>query len=231
VLCLSFFIFAGFSKAYAVDIYSKNDSPFGVALEQWLNGWWVWWVPLTEEEATPKENGCLMNKTNSMVFLMETTVVAKPQVCEISSSQGIMIPIWSAFMEASGDHTGKTYQQLSKAAREEADLGAVTSLVKVDGKQIAKLDEVSSMNGGTLNYKINSLQNVTELFSKGFTITIPQDSHYVDQNAGTWPSGAHGWFVFLKPLSPGDHTLNYNVHVTGSGPETATEITYALKVK
>jgi hypothetical protein len=231
LFCLTFFVFGGLLKAYAVEVYSKEDSPFGLSLDQWLNRWWTWWVPLTNEQSTPINGGCLMNKTNSMVFLMETTSPPNTQRCEISSTQGIMLPMWTAFMEASGPNSGKTYQELSKIAREEADLGQVTSLVKVDGKPIAKLDEVSSMKDNLLDYKINSMENVTELFSKGFNITIPEDSHYVDQNAGTWHSGAHGWFVPLKPLSPGNHTINYNVHVTGSGPETSTEITYLLKVK
>jgi len=40
------------------------------------------------------------------------------------------------------------------------------------------------------------------------------------------------WFVFLKPLPPGDHTLYYNVGVTGTGPnDHSAEITYDLKVK
>src|SRR5205809_6044166 len=89
---------------------------------------------------------------------------------------------------------------------------------KVDEVPAAKLDVVSSMRGGSLDYKINSMDNVTEVFSKGFNITIPEDTHMPDQNPGTWRPGAHGWFVFLKPLPAGDHTLYYNVGVTGTGP-------------
>jgi hypothetical protein len=237
VICFIFLVFTGLTKSYSVEVYSKEDSPFGLPLDQWLNKWWTWWVATNTDEATPKENGCLMNKNNSMVFLMETTVVGKYQVCDVSSKQGIMTPIWTAFMEDSFNekgeqpHKGYSYEQLSKAAREEADLGAVTSNVKVDGREICKLDEVSSMKSGKLDFKINSMENVTELYSKGFNITIPPDTHYPDQNIGTWPSGAHGWFCLLKPLPPGDHTISYNVRVTGAGPEKATEITYALKVK
>ena len=44
------------------------------------------------------------------------------------------------------------------------------------------------------------MDNVTELYSKGFNVTIPEDTHYPDQNIGTWRSGAHGWWTFLKPL-------------------------------
>jgi len=165
---------------------------------------------------------------------MDTGVNGKPhQKCEVSSTQGIMVPLWTGFWEASTpEFMNKSYQELSKAAREQADLGAITSLVKVDGVQVAKLDEVSSTRAGSLDYKINSMDNVTEVLSKGFNITIPEDTNMADQNPGTWRSGAHGWFVFLKPLPAGDHTLYYNIGVTGTGPnDHSTEITYNLKVK
>ena len=76
------------------------------------------------------------------------------------------------------------------------------------------------------------MDNVTEVYSKGSNITIPEDTFAPDQNPGTWRSGAHGWFAFLKPLPPGDHKLYYNVGVTGTGRnDHSAEITYDLKVK
>ena len=88
------------------------------------------------------------------------------------------------------------------------------------------------MRTGALDYKINSLNNLTESYSTGFNITLPEDSNYPDLNPGTWHAGAHGWLVFLKPLPPGDHTIYYNVGVTGTGPnDHSSEIAYDLKVK
>jgi hypothetical protein len=239
VTFLASIILFGFSHTFAIETYSKNDTAFGSPLDVWMDKWWKWWITTNVDDATPKPDGCIMSKNSSMVMLMETTITGKPhQVCEISSKQGIIVPLWTAFMEDSISDTGEqpfkgnSYDQLSKAAREIGDLGAITSLVTLDGKPIGKLDVVSSMRGGALDYKINSMDNVTELYSKGFNITIPEDTHMADQNAGTWPSGAHGWFTFLKPLPPGDHKLTYNIGVTGTGPnDHSSEITYDLKVK
>jgi hypothetical protein len=64
------------------------------------------------------------------------------------------------------------------------------------------------MRGGNLDYEINLNDNVTELYSKGFNITIPEDTYNVDQNTVTWRSGALGWFVFLKPPLQCDHKLD-----------------------
>jgi hypothetical protein len=234
VTFLASIILFGFSHTFAIETYPKNETAFGSPLDVWMDKWWKWWITTNIDDATPKPDGCIMNKNSSMVMLMETTVTGKPhQVCEISSKQGIIVPLWTAFWEASTpEYMNKSYAELSKAAREIGDLGAITSLVTVDGKPIGKLDVVSSMRGGALDYKINSMDNVTELYSKGFNITIPEDTHMADQNAGTWPSGAHGWFTFLKSLPPGDHKLTYNIGVTGTGPnDHSSEITYDLKVK
>ena len=90
---------------------------------------------------TPKPDGCLVHNMSSIVVLMDTIVSGKPhQVCEISSTQGIMIPLWTAFFEDSlPKYDNYTYEQLSKAAREVGDPGAITSLVKLDGKPVVSL--------------------------------------------------------------------------------------------
>ena len=181
VLLASIFFFLIESlSAYGVEFYSKGEEPYGIPQEAWMSKWWTWWVTPTIDEATPEPDGCLIHDMGSMVALMDTIVSGSPhQVCEISSNQSIMmIPLWTAFLEDSkserGDqpYKGYTYEQLSKAAREIADLGAITSLIKIDGSPVANLDVVSSIRGGSLHYKINSMDNITELYSKGFNVTI-----------------------------------------------------------
>jgi hypothetical protein len=222
------------SIAYGASLYKEGESPFGTPLDVWISKWWKWWVTTSTDEATPKPGGCLINESGSMVMLMDTTVAGKPeQICSISSTQGILIPLWTGWCDSGSQGLGQaSFEDILKCVREEVNLGAVTSEVKVDGKQIAKLDEVSTMRGGFLDYKINSMDNVSEVRSKEFNITIPEDTHLPDQNFGTFRAAAHGWFVFLKPLSVGNHTIYYNVGVTGTGPnDHSAEITYNMNVK
>jgi hypothetical protein len=224
----------GLSRSYGFEFYAKDDSPFGTPLDVWVSNWWTWWVAQTIDEATPKPDGCLIYESDSMITLMDTVVSGNPhQVCTISSTQGIMIPMWTGWCDSGAPGLDQaSYETILKCAREEINLGAVTSVVKLDGRQIAKLDEVSSMRGGTLDYKINSMDNVTEVRTKAFNITIPEDTQFPDQSFGTFRAAAHGWFVFLKPLPPGNHSIYYNVGVTGLGPnDHSSEITYDLKVQ
>jgi hypothetical protein len=226
---------------YAVELFSKEEAPFGVSYDDWISKYWNWAVSQSTDEATPKQNGCLINKSESLVMLMETTVGGSPyQVCEISYKQGIMIPLWIGWCDT-GDPLNRGYsdEQLTKCARERYNLGNIISEVKVDGLPVAKLDVRMSLVSGSLDYKKNSLTNVTELSTKkGFDLTIPPDTNKPYLVPGKWRAGSHGWFVFLKELPPGEHTIFYNVRVTPTGALTSpgtttviTDVTYLLKVK
>lgn len=236
IVCSIFFLFE-FSNAHGVEVFSKNEKPFGIAFDEWVSKYWKWWIRVTPEQSEPPNGSCLMNKSDSMVMLLDPSVGGKHELeCNISSRDGIMIASWNGFFENNDKDNlpaNTPLQQLSKFAKEQVNLGAVTSDVKVDGKSVAKLDEISSMSpGNILNYKINTMDNFSEIYAKPFNITIPENTNLPDQVTGTWPSGAHGWFTFLKPLPPGDHKVSYTLNVGGLGADNvAAETSYLFHVK
>ena len=226
-----------FSGVYGIELFSEGDAPFGLPYDDWVAKYWNWWIAQTANEVPPKPNGCLINNSESLVMLMETADVGSAyQVCNITSEQGILVPLWIAWCDTGDPRTSQLYQNepLSKCAREVANLGNIRSDVKVDGIPVAKLDVRLSLISGSLDYRINSLANVTELSTADFNLTIPADTHKPEQTPGTWRAGSHGWWVVLKPLPPGEHTVSYNVWVTPTGaltePGTRADITYLLNV-
>jgi len=236
LLSLVSIYYIGFSPAtgYNVEVYSKEEPPFGITQEDWIARWWNWSFPIgidpeTNNWAGLKENGCLMNMENSMVMLVDTAAGGKwTQQCKISQSDGILIPIWTGECnKAEKDCQTYSFEQLKKAARG-YDLGKIKGEVKVDNIPIAKLDVV--------DYTTNIKENVSEVYTKEFNATIPEAGHIPTEKSGIFPAAAHGWFVFLKPLAPGNHTVYYqnNVEPTSlSGPGNLNEaqITYHLKVE
>jgi hypothetical protein len=236
-------VFSGLHSVYGVELFSKDEKPFGVSYDDWVIKYWNWDFSLSTDQFTPKPDGCLINKSDPMVMLMNSVVEGSPhQVCKISSKQGIMIPLWIAWCDTSyKGHEHDSDEQLTKCAREVYNLGNIRSDVKVDGVPVAKLDVRMSLipGSGKLDYKINSpLDNVTEFYSKGFNLTIPPDTHQANTTPGTWRAGSQGWWVFLKPLPPGEHTIFYNIRITPTGALTSpgtsphfADITYKFQVE
>jgi hypothetical protein len=223
-----------YAAASGVDFYSKDESPFGISNGDWVAKYWNWDYSLAQDPQTNaiaglKENGCLIHKDNSMVMLADTAYGGVwNQNCTISPNEGILIPIWTgACSKGEKDCLDQPFEQLSKAARE-FDLGKVKGLVKVDNIPVATLDAT--------DYKTNIMNNVTEVYTKEFNATVPNDSHVQLEKYGTQAAAAHGWFVFLKPLQPGNHTVYYQNSVepttlSGAGNSNTAQFTYHLKVE
>jgi hypothetical protein len=226
---------------YGLGIFSKDEKPFGKSYDDWASEYWNKLIAKNKDQATPKQGGCYVvnndYKSQSMVMLMPTFDVNFPpiQTCQISSNQGLILPLWIGWCDALSSPAGAN---LTKCAIME-DLGNIASDVKVDDVPVAKLDVKQSVipGSGSLEYKINSLNNVTRSTSKIFTLTIPADTHEANLVPGTDNAASDGWWVFLKPLPPGTHTIFYNVRVTPTGALTSpgtsphfADITYKLQV-
>lgn len=217
-----------------VAFYAKDESPFGISQGDWLAKYWNWdySIPLdpqTNTFAGLHDNGCLVHKENSMAMLVDTAAGGVwNQKCTISRNEGILIPIWIAECnQGAKDSQNSSYKQLSDCARS-FDLGKIKGLVKVDNISVANLDAV--------DYTTKIMNNVSEVYTKQYNATVPTGSHAVSDRFGTFPAAAHGWLVFLKPLSPGNHTVYYQNSVqpttlSGAGNVNSAQITYHFKVE
>ena len=227
-------ILVSYPSAYGVDFYSKNESPFGLSHGEWLAKYWNWdyslpFDPQTNRIAGLSENGCLIHKENSTVMLADTAFGGVwNQNCTISRNDGILIPIWIAECnQGQKDCANYSFEELKKAARG-FDLGKIKGLVKVDNIPVATLDAI--------DYKTNTMNNVTEVYTEQYNATVPDESHTPNDRFGTFPAAAHGWIVFLKPLQPGNHTVYYQNSVepttlSGAGNSNTAQFTYHFKVE
>ena len=138
-----------------------------------------------------------------------------------------MFSLWSGECETAVQGLERvTYDKILKCARD-LDLGVVKGKVTVDGTLVAELDAKDLVS--------NKLLNVVELNTPFFSFTYPPGTHLFTTRPGTFPAVAHGWFVFLKPLPVGDHTVSYSISVitpgtTLGGTPTSAQYTYHFKV-
>jgi len=233
-LVATYYITLPVLTGYTVEFYSKGELPFGISYGDWIAKYWNWDLsipldPKINDFLGLKENGCLVHRENSTVMLADTAAGGIwNQKCTISHNAGILIPIWTGECDQ-GTKAFETYsfKQLLDCARG-FDLGKVRGQVKVDNIPVATLD--------ALDYNTNIMNNVTEVYSNQFNATIPINSHVIVERYGTFPAAAHGWFVFLKPLQPGTHTVYYQNSVepttlSGAGNVNSAQFTYVFDVK
>ena len=240
-LILSAVIFTVLSYSIAIttaegtpNFYTKNESPFGITQGDWIAKYWNWdaSIPLDSQTNTfagLNDNGCLLHRENSMVMLVDTAAGGVwNQKCVISHNEAILIPIWTGECDQGVKGYKKASEkELSDCARG-FDLGKIKGLVKVDNVPVSNLDAFDN--------KTNIMNNVSEVYTKQFNITVPNDSHIPTEIFGTYPAAAHGWFVFLKPLQPGNHVVYYQNSVepttlSGAANVNSAQITYNLKVE
>jgi hypothetical protein len=212
------------------------EKPTEEQKNEWVDQFWNWRVA-----QPPVENGgCIMNDKGSVVMLMETAQESQmtrnpiEQNCTILSNQSIMIPLWVAWCDtAIPEHRDFLGGRLAQCAREEYNQGHIQSGVNVDGLPLARLDAMMKMPPGTPEY-VTPPVNVTEFSSDQFNIFIPPTTPKGEQGSGNFPAGSHGWWVFLEPLLPGEHTISYNTRVDPVTPDVtvlgAENITYSLNV-
>jgi hypothetical protein len=229
-----YFLIVSLAVGYGVEFYSKDEHPFGISYSDWVAKFWNWDISIPIDSQTNtlaglKDNGCLMHKDNSMVMLVDTAAGGIwKQKCTISRTEGILIPIWTGECDqALKGFDSYSFKQLSECARA-YDLGIVKGQVKVDDTPVATLDAI--------DYKTNVMNNVTEVYTKQFNAIVPKESHLISERYGTFPAAAHGWFVFLKPLQPGNHVVYYQNSVeattlSGAGNMNSGQFTYYLNVK
>lgn len=206
-------------------LYSLSDTINGISTKGLITEYWDWWLNVNKTEI--EKSTCLMGneKNSNVIFLVDPIDVADIKEynnCVISKDQSLFMPILNSeadnFVE--GYH-GLTMEQLLSKAREENDkvLDDIR-LERLNGFQL-KIDQISQEN-------LRSFR--TE--SDPWNITAKDGNHY-QAELGTYPAIAEGFYVHIKPLSPGNHTIYYESSSIDADTQAALvgKITYHINVK
>lgn len=215
------------------EVYPKESTPI-VPYDIWVATFWNWDATVLNKAGTTncceglQENGCLMNDPGPAVILMNTAIGGTyNQNCSIRSDQGIFVQLWSAECDTAYTKPEPiSYDKTLKCAKE-LDLGTVKGKVIVDGTLVSELEAKDLVS--------SKLNKVVELVTPYFSFTYPPGTHLFTPKSGTFLAAAHGWFVFLKPLPVGDHTVSYSINVVTPGTTageslTTAQYTYHFKV-
>jgi hypothetical protein len=200
---------------YAVEssdlIYSINETPFGTSYSEWIGKWWQWHLSIPNKinqqdptnltlahprEAYSPKKCQLEQKDKNVWFLpdgrnLKLSEANAPEIrkCTIPHDKALLVQIYGG---------GCSYGEGLKTDKELRDcvdigLDTVKFSAKVDGVEVMSSDH---RNDFLPEPHLCRLKYV-------------KDNLY-DVQARTYKAMARGYFLFVKPLSVGDHKIEFN---------------------
>lgn len=176
------------------EMYPLRSKPFGKSWEEWAALWCNWLLsipkPINPALDTSGAN-CFHNQNHQNVwylagsFYNEKTIVRK---CKIPKDRSIFFAILDKEDSFAEDLDLSTREQLKDRAKRSMDK-VIHLEASVDGIQLKNL----------YDYRIQSTY---------FDLFFPKDPVY-DVKSGLTCSVVNGYFVFLKPFSPGNHKIHF----------------------
>jgi hypothetical protein len=210
-------------------VVQPNSNEFGNTYGEWSARWWQWLVSIpaaTNPNITSGKVDCTLGQSGQVWFLGGSFEDKRSftRSCTIDRGRDLLVtPLTTIFGEL-----GPTPESDCPTGPDDCNPTQLR-LFAADGQDDPQLLEVKVDNAQVKN--VDQYRVTSPVFSAFF----PEKAILPDSivPGGTVPKGSHGplisdgYFVLLKPLSPGAHTL----HLKGIANNGFTvEVTYHLTV-
>jgi hypothetical protein len=204
---------AGIMVTYADDpnprVWPVDSNPYGMTYGEWSAAWWQWALAIPEDVNPILDmtgEYCGEEQSGKVWFLTGTFGGSAERTCTIPAGKAILFPVINAqCSQVQGD--GTTERKLRECA-----VAMIDSVTIVE----ATVDEIPLQD--LVDYRV-----VSPLFS----FELPENN-ILDLKIVS-PSVSDGYWILLKPLQAGEHTIYFR----GVVPEFEfeTEVTYTLHVR
>ena len=193
-------------------IYNRDEKPFGKTWEEWTQDWWRWALSIPRDEnpgydETGEKFNTKQNDSN-VLFLVGTYGGSAERDFSVQYGKACLFPIINFTTSYSEEPFLKTEAEL--LLRSKGDIDDITyKEASIDGRKLQNLDK----------YRVASLP---------FDITLPENNVF-GAKSGPTRAVSDGYWIFLKPLSPGRHTI----HAAGScsSGKTKVDVTWHITIK
>lgn len=181
-----------YGVSFTPQLYLKDSSPYGTPYTDWIKKWWQWdvSVPKAEHPVTNPKTVCATKESGQVSFITHNSQGLSHYSCIIPAKNAIMVPISTASCTSIEAHSTKPADLINCAVVGDQH---ITFKATLDGVRLNNLEN---------NYATTNI----------FDMTVPNDN-FEFLKGGTYPTGAGGYFVFLKPLPPGQHNLGITARV------------------
>jgi hypothetical protein len=193
-------------------------SPGGKSYGEWAAEWWKWALgtpasvnPLLD----PTGEHCGAGQPDHVWFLAGSFGGSVNRQCAVPTGRPLFFPVVNAGFFAFLNDPPATRTEEFVRAQVACIEDAVITLVEIDGTPV---------------------QNPKQYLEKSplFTVVLPEDNIFgatpdVIPELTLSPSADEGFYLYLTPRQPGEHTIRWQASSAACG--TAQDVTYHLTVK
>ncbi len=214
----------GFGNGIGNKIVEPGQEYLGKTYNELVSRWTNWLIaePIATNAAfDPDGRFCDLNQEGKVWFLASTFEGIADRTCEIPAGKAIFVSLGGAFLSFAPEFPGAGDPCLQMATTVEK--------VRCDVN-----NDVPTAPGVSLEVTLDGFQ-VGDLFAfraqsqpGGFTLRVPSSSFLTDLGyapGNRFPAMADGYFLFLKPLRRGEHTLSLRMV---NADQTETGVNYTL---
>lgn len=196
------------------NLYSAESRPYGMTYGEWTSEWWRWFLSIPTDQNPindPAGERCAEQQSGPVWFLVGSGGGRAERSCAVPAGVAILIPAINVECSLAEDDSLKNEADLRACANSDQDLVTQTAAT-LDGSEL----------------------EVHRVESPLFDVTFPADNIFAAPEGPT-QAVSDGYWVFLKPLPPGNHELHAEgllVDPTVTGPVNLVEdSTYHLTVE
>jgi hypothetical protein len=179
-------------RSNEVEIFTTDATPYGLTYDEWTARWWQWAysVPMDVHPAYDDSGKyCAEGQSGPVWFLTGAYEHPVERYCDIPAGKAILFPILNSecsYVEFPGLNTEEELRQCAKLMQD----SVVHLEASIDGVPISGLE----------HYRVQStLFNLT--LGQNNILELPANTNTQAISDGNW--------VFLKPLSPGEHVIYF----------------------
>jgi hypothetical protein len=224
--------------AAAVRVAPINSVPAGRIYGQWAAAFWQWvlGVPDNNRERHPRINplkdatggDCADHQIGDVWFLAGSWIGSVNRSCTIPAGKSLFVPlinnVYVGFLTDPPEQRTEQFARAQAACTEPAVIS-----VSVDGQEISNPTGYFTGPSGSQSPVFN-VQMPYGTAQEGPGNLLESLGFQIKQ-VREWflsPSAEQGYYLFLGPLSPGSHTLQWNA--SGCTAGSTQDVTYNLTV-
>jgi hypothetical protein len=194
--------------AQSGSVVPPNETVQGQSQAEWSRAWWQWAGSFERSESpvADKTGEICGAKQEGPVWFLAGTYGTKRTIrtCTVPRNKYLFFPLINYVYMPSPDEGCQCTCDMVKGWAKEATDSPAMLVLEVDGKRVEHME----------TYR----QATKQCFDMGAR---------TPEKYSVFPSAANGYYVMLRPLAPGRHTLNFG----GMLPRMSQAVTYTLIVQ